>query len=143
VKYWDASALAPLILDEPASDLVRGWLREDSGVVTWGLTRLELASAIERRAREGVLSSSARVVALRRLERLAADSHEVSDLSAVRVRALPLLARHPLRAADAAQLGAALLVAEADPGTLTMAVLDRRLGEAASREGLRVLTWPE
>jgi len=58
------------------------------------------------------------------------------------MRALPLLARHPLRAADAAQLGAALLVADPDPASLVMVVLDRRLAAAAEREGLVVLTWP-
>jgi hypothetical protein len=48
-----------------------------------------------------------------------------------------------LRAADAAQLGAALLIADPDPSSLTMVVLDRRLSMSAEREGLRVLTWSE
>jgi hypothetical protein len=52
------------------------------------------------------------------------------------------LARHALRAADAAQLGAALVVADPDPSSLLMVVLDQRLADAAAREGLRVLTWP-
>jgi antitoxin (DNA-binding transcriptional repressor) of toxin-antitoxin stability system len=79
-----------------------------------------------------------------RLERLAGRaSHEVSDLAAVRVRAIALLARHSRRAADAMQLGAALLVAAPDPASLIMTVLDKRLAAAAEREGLRVLTWPE
>ncbi len=61
----------------------------------------------------------------------------------MRTRALPLLARHPLRAADATQLGAALVIADPDPSSLTMVVLDPRMAHAAEREGLRVLTWPE
>ena len=79
---------------------------------------------------------------LERVERLARETHEVMDLPAVRARALPLLARHALRAADAAQLGAALLIADPEPSSLTLVVLDRRLAEAAEREGLKVLTWP-
>ena len=63
----------------------------------------------------------------------------MADLLAVRKRALSLLARHPLRAADAAQLGAALLVAEHLPPDFTFVCLDDRLGEAAEREGLQVL----
>jgi uncharacterized protein len=141
--FWDASALLPLIVEEPATELALGWLREDMDIILWGLTRVELASAIERRAREQALRPAARAAALRRCERLANDAHEVSDLPAVRVRAIALLARHALRAADAAQLGAALLVADPDPASLTMAVLDKRLASAAEREGLRVLTWPE
>ena len=73
--------------------------------------------------------------------RIANDAHEVSDIAAVRVRSVALLARHPLRAADAAQLGAALLVADSDPSSLAMVVLDQRLAKAAQREGLQVLTW--
>ena len=142
MRFWDASALVPLVVQEKGSALVRGWLREDPGVILWGLTRLELASAIERRAREGLLKAPERNRALDRLERITADAHEVSDLAAVRVRGVALLARHPLRAADAAQLGAALLVADPDPSSLAMVVLDQRLANAAEREGLRVITWP-
>jgi hypothetical protein len=65
------------------------------------------------------------------------------DLAAVRSRASAVLARHALRATDAAQLGAALLVADPEPSSLCMVVLDRRLAMAAEREGLGVLTWPD
>jgi hypothetical protein len=73
---------------------------------------------------------------------LAKSWDEVVDLFAVRARALSLLARHDLRAADAAQLGAALLAAEDHPASLTFVCLDDRLAAAAEREGLRVLTHP-
>ncbi|MBN1610226.1 MAG: type II toxin-antitoxin system VapC family toxin [Polyangiaceae bacterium] len=142
MRFWDASAVAPLLFEEAGSELVRVWLEEDADMVLWGLSRLELVSAVERRAREGVLDAAARAAALLRIDRMANDAHEVTDLSAARVRAMALLARYPLRAADAAQLGAALLVADPDPFSLTMVVLDRRLAEAAQREGLRVLSWP-
>jgi predicted nucleic acid-binding protein len=111
--------------------------------VLWSLSRLEIVSAIERRSRERKLTARQRTLALGRVERLSKEGHEVSDVVAVRSRAVPLLARHPLRAADAAQLGAALLVADPEPSSLTFVVLDRRLAEAAQREGLQVLTWPE
>ena len=142
MRYWDASALAPLVIEEEASELALGWLRSDTEIALWGLTRLELVSAVERRVLEGNIPTSARQPALRLIERITADAHEITDLAAVRMRALPLLARHPLRAADAAQLGAALLVADPDPASLVMVVLDRRLAAAAEREGLVVLTWP-
>jgi len=109
----------------------------------WALSWVELVSAVERRVREGQIPSASRQALLRRLVRIAGDAHEVSDLAAVRARAIPLLARHPLGAADAAQLGAALLIADPDPSSLTMVVLDQRLAVAAEREGLHVLTWPE
>jgi uncharacterized protein len=143
LRFWDASAILPLIIEEPGSELALSWLREDQHLMLWGLTRLELASAIERRAREGLLRPPERAAALRRSQRIADDAHEIVDLAAVRSRAAAVLARHALRAADAAQLGAALLVADPDPASLTMVVLDRRLAAAAEREGLLVLTWPD
>lgn len=143
MRFWDTSAIVPLLVLEQGSKLVRGWLSEDADMVLWGLTRLELVAAIERRAREGRLAAADRAAALVRAERITNDAHEVSDLLAVRVRGISLLARHSIRTADAAQLGAALLVADPDPWSLTLVVLDRRLAAAGLREGLRVLTWPE
>ena len=138
MRYWDASALVPLIVSEPRSRLARTWLLEDDHVVTWAWTRTEITSAIERRTREGTLTRAQRRAVLDRLRGLAAGWDEVVDVLAVRARANAVLARHPLRAADAGQLGAALLVSEQLPDPLVFLCLDRRLGEAAEREGLRV-----
>ena len=46
---------------------------------------------------------------------------------------------HPLRAADALQIGAALVVAGSDPPTLEFVTLDDQQAQAAEREGLQVL----
>jgi len=142
LRFWDASAVVPLIVEETTSPLVRGWVEEDEDVALWAFTRVEVASAIERRAREGRLSAAQRAGALKRIAAFTDAAHEVTDLLAVRSKTLPILARHPIRAADAAQLGAALIVADPDPSALTMVVLDRRLADAAAREGLDVLTAP-
>lgn len=140
MRFWDASALVPLMVAEQTTELVRGWLAEDAIVVTWFWTRVELTSAVERRAREGWLSPAERRAVLDHLDELGRYWDEVVDVLAVRARALALLARHDLRAADAAQLGAALLTAEDRPQSLTFVCLDGRLSAAADREGLRVLT---
>lgn len=142
MRYWDTSAIVPLLVDELGTDLARGWLEDDPSVATWGMSRLELVSAVERRVREGRLGRKERLELLRRLSRIAAGLHEVTDLLSVRTRAASLLARHPLRAADAAQLAAALLVSEGDAGSLTFVSLDRDLALAAEKEGFPVLTWP-
>jgi len=49
-----------------------------------------------------------------------------------------LLRIHPLRAADALQLAAALTAAE-NPGALAFVSLDDRLSDAARREGFSIL----
>ena len=139
MRYWDASALVPLVIAEPASDRVREWLAEDDHMITWAWTRVEIVSAIERRTREGSLSRTQRREVLGRFETLAGNWDEVTDLLAVRLRAHRLLARHPLRAAHAGQLGAALLVQEQLAEPLTFVCPDSRLASAAELEGLRVL----
>ena len=111
MRYWDASALVPLVVEEEATRRARAWLAEDPTILTWAWTRVELAGAVERRARQGELSQAQRRAALSRFDELARSWDEVVDLFAVRARALALLARHDLRAADAAQLAAALLAA--------------------------------
>ena len=139
MRYWDASALVPLVVAEPASDRVREWLAEDGHIITWVWTCTEIVSAVERRSREGALSRMERREVLGRFDALAGDWDEVTDILAVRSRANALLARHPLRAADAAQLGAALLVQEQSAEPLTFVCLDQRLSSAAELQGLRVL----
>ena len=138
MRYWDASALVPLIVAEPDSQRVRRWLSEDDRIVTWVWTRTEITSAIERRARDGLLSRPQRRNVLARFDVLAARWDEVADMLAVRSRANALLARHSLRAADAGQLGAALLVQEQLARPLTFVCLDSRLSLAAELEGLRL-----
>lgn len=138
MRYWDASALVPLLIEEEATPIVRGWLAEDSRVVTWCWSRVEIVSAIERRVREGSVSRRQRRTALECLEVLSGAWDEVTEVLAVRSRAGSLLARHPLRAADAGQLGAALLLGEQLAGPLEFVSLDRRLATAAEREGLRL-----
>jgi uncharacterized protein len=119
---------------------MRRLLDGDMGVVTWVWTRVELTSAVERLTREGKLSRLERRASLDRIFEHASVWDEVVDVVAVRSRAAALLARHPLRAADAAHLAAALWVANDDPSSLEFVSLDQRLAQAAEREGLRALT---
>jgi hypothetical protein len=128
----------PLFVAEATSDAVRSWLGEDSVIATWAWTRVEIASAVERRTREGELSREQRRSIMSRLDGFSATWHEVVEMLAVRSRATSVLARHPLRAADAAQLGAALHVQEQLGAQLQFVTLDQRLAEAAEREGLTV-----
>ncbi|MDE0136724.1 MAG: type II toxin-antitoxin system VapC family toxin [Acidimicrobiaceae bacterium] len=140
MRYWDTSAIVPLFVAESATDMTRSWLRDDDIIVTWAWSRVEIASAIERRAREGELSRDQRRSVMSRLEEFSATWHEVVEMLAVRSRSMSLLARHPLRAADAAQLGAALHVREQLGTPLQFVCLDRRLADAAEREGLSIVT---
>jgi uncharacterized protein len=138
VKYWDASALGPLLIDEPRSAWAVQLHASDDVVATWAWTRVEVASAIERRTRAGLLNAAQRREALKRVEMLGQLWHEITDLLAVRAHALSLMARHALRAADAGQLAAAYLLSQGQPADLSFVCLDERLADAADREGFLV-----
>ncbi|MGH7264147.1 MAG: type II toxin-antitoxin system VapC family toxin [Candidatus Rokuibacteriota bacterium] len=139
MRFWDTSALVPLVFPERETARVERWLREDPGVVVWALTRVELLSALARRRREDP-KAAPRLQAARR-EVIAAWERwsEVTEIDVVRRHAERLVESHPLRAADALQVGAALVVAADRPESLRFVTLDRTQAVAAEREGFRVL----
>jgi hypothetical protein len=137
MRYWDASALVPLCVAEPTTAALRRLAGD--GIVTWSLSAVEIASAIERRAREGRLTDDARVAARAALSEMAAAWTEIAALGPVSERAMRLVATHPLRAADAMQLGAALVAVSDRPTGHEFVCADARLRDAAGREGFAVL----
>lgn len=139
MRFWDASALVPLVCREAQSARCRAWLRDDPVIVVWALAGTEIVSALARRRRDGAMTASTFAAAKRRLLRLEAAWNEVHDLDAVRARARRLLEAHPLRAADALHLAAALLAVEERPQGLGFVTFDLRLADAADREGFAVL----
>ena len=143
MRFWDASALVPLVILEEATSIVGECFLEDERIVTWAWSRVEIVSAIERRVREGSVSRTERRNVLERFHALANSWDEIKDVVAVRSKAIALLARHPIRAADAGQLGAALLFNETMSGVLSFVCLERRLSITAELEALRVIPAPD
>ena len=137
VRYWDASALVPLCVTEPSTRTARELTA--AGIVTWSVSAVEIASAIERRTRETRMSVADRVAARMALDELSAAWTEITALGPVRDRALRLVATHALRAADAMQLAAALVAVSDRPQGHDFVCADGRLRQAASREGFRIL----
>ncbi len=137
MRYWDASALVSLCVTEGGTAAIRP-LAADA-IVTWSVSTVEIASAIERRAREGSLTSDERVHARETLAQLEASWTEIAALGQVRERAVRLVATHTLRAADAMQLAAALVATSDRPQGHEFVCTDTRLRDAAAREGFRVL----
>ena len=139
MRYWDTSAILPLIVDEPVREPLLELYEADPQVVAWWATPVEIASAVSRREREGALSAKEAEVALKAAKRLAAAWHEVVPSDSIRRTAERLLRVHAVRAADSLQLAAALIAANHEPPTLEMVCLDARLGAAARREGFSVI----
>jgi len=114
-------------------------LEEDSEVLAWWGTSVELASVLARREREGLLTADEVSAALGTVRALSESWHEIVPSDAVRRTAERLLRTHPLRAADALQLAALLIAADHDPTSLELVCLDERLNAVARREGFTVL----
>lgn len=139
MKYWDSSALIPLLVPEPETRPLSGLLEADPSVIVWWGTRLECASALARLEREGRLTGRDSVLAWTRLTTLGEEWAEVAPAPSVREEAERMLRVHPLRAADSLQLAAAVVGATMRPTTLEFVTLDQRLADAARREGFAVL----
>lgn len=135
MKFWDSSAVIPLLVAEPTSDSIREIFDGDPVIVAWWATEIECTSAIARRQRQGKLRDELAAEAFGRLSALRAGWHEVEPGEEVRESAKRFLRVHDLRTADALQLAAAFFVAEARPSTLEFISLDERLLTAARREG--------
>lgn len=139
MKFWDTSALVPLVVDEPATTTMADHLKDDPDVIVWMLTSVELLSVLGRLGRSS--KGLADVLPGVRHDAMALFNRwvTVSHVEGVRRRAERLVGVHPLSAADAMQLGAALLAADDRPETLDIVTLDQTLARCARLEGFRVV----
>jgi hypothetical protein len=131
--------VVPLVVEETTSKACRHLLRADRGQLVWCLTRAEIVSALWRRRREGLLGEAEVQKAERRLDLLSDRWSEVDAVVVVREAAERLLRIHPLRAADALQLGAALVALGPRTRGRAFVALDDALLRAAEREGFTAL----
>ena len=139
MKFWDASAIVPLIVEETVSRQVTEVAKKDPEMIVWWGAEIECISAFARLEREQAFNSSQMKQALESLQSLKTNWHEVLPQSDLRSITIRLLRVHPLRAADALQLAAAITAAESKPETLDFVCFDSQLNQAATREGFRVL----
>ncbi|OFW47753.1 MAG: hypothetical protein A3J29_01525 [Acidobacteria bacterium RIFCSPLOWO2_12_FULL_67_14b] len=138
MKFWDASAIVPLVVAEPATAAMQALAAKSPGMLVWWTSHVECASAVARLERDGGLDDEAAAQAFDRLKQIAAGWHEVEAGDAIRETAIRFLRVHPLRAADALQLAAAFIAADRQPASLELVTLDDRLAAAARKEGFAV-----
>ena len=139
MKYWDSSALLPLIVTEAQSRAKQFIYSGDSHVFSWWATRVELLSALARRRHSGEWSDEEFQSSIRRWQRLVERFQDVAPSDRVRETAERLLVDHQLRAADSLQLAAAIVLRQNAVEPFDFVTLDTRLGQAATAEGFRVL----
>lgn len=106
----------------------------------WALSPVEVHSALVRRHKDGSLPASVFATARNRAKHFFTAVAQVVVLEQVAERALRVLDLHPLRAADALQLAAALVASRERPQDLSFVTLDEWLAEAAGREGFPLVS---
>jgi predicted nucleic acid-binding protein len=143
VKFWDSSAIVPLLVAETQTKAMQAIAARDPDMLVWWGSEMECASALARLEREGAFDAKGAGLALSRLTQLANGWHEVEPGESVRETARRFLRVHLLRAADALQLAAAFVAAEGRPSSLSLVTLDERLAEAAGKEGFAVMGMEE
>lgn len=141
--FFDTSAIAKRYLHETGTHWVRNLIKTypANRFALAATTPAEISSLLARRWREGNITSTHLNRLFRAFDRHAVREYVIADLTAViNSTARQLLVNHPLRAADALQLGSAL-VAEAElhgKQPFVFVCADVRLHAAATQEGLTV-----
>jgi predicted nucleic acid-binding protein len=139
VKFWDASAIVPLLVAEPTTRALQALAARDPEMLVWWGSQVECGSALARLERAAALEAKAASLAFERLKQLADGWHEIEPGEIVRENAMRFFRVHPLRVADALQLAAAFVAAERRPPSLQVVTLDERLSDAARKEGFAMV----
>ena len=118
MKFWDASAIVPLLVAESTTRSLQALANRDSDLLVWWGSQVECASALARLERDALLNMKGAALAFDRLKQLANRWHQIEPSEIIRENALRFLRVHPLRPADALQLAAAFIAAERRPPSL-------------------------
>ena len=137
VVYLDTSALVKLCVHESGTPLAVALWEGADVLATSAIADTEIRSVIATGERIGRIDAAPAQQALGRWEELKDGIHYVTLSRQVRESAAALVAKWPLRAADATHLASAMLFKDAP--NLLIAAWDRRLAAAARGEGLTVL----
>ena len=138
MAFWDASAVVPLCCSQPATAPGRRLRRELKRMVMWWGTPVEARSAFARLVREGQLTADERAAGIRLLAQLRVAWDEILPTEKVRSLAEDLPDTHGVRAADAAQLAAALVWCRERPKQRPLVCFDDRLRTVATALGFLV-----
>ena len=139
MKFWDASAIVALCIDEPRTEIVREIVKKDASIVVWWGSVIECCSAFARLRRDGLLIDEEEEQVRDVIDALSAVWTEMEPAEDIRDIAIRLLRNHPLRAADSLQLAAAIVWANSRPKGHHFVCFDSRLREPARKEGFSLL----
>jgi uncharacterized protein len=138
LRFFDASALVKPYAVEPESARLRKLLGA-GGVIVSRLSEVEVASALNRRFREGLLETKRRDEIAAAFAADCATWNVVELTESVSARAVDLLRRHRLRGGDAIQLASALVARDRlGLSAFEFVAFDRALIEVAEHERMTI-----
>jgi predicted nucleic acid-binding protein len=132
--FWDASALVPLCVRQGITPRAIARYKSYDAIVWWA-TPVEIASALARLVRMKQLDSGDWTKARKLAKNLADSWSLIQPSNVLRSKAIQLVERYDLRAADSLQLAAALGWCEDEPHGRVFLTADQRLREAALLSG--------
>lgn len=139
MKFWDASAIIPLCIDEDNTPIVREIAKKDGSLIVWWGSAVECYSAFARLLRDKMLTAEEGAEAIAVLSEMTNVWTEIEPSDEIREITKRLLQNYPLRAADSLQLSAAIMWAGKYPKGHQFVCLNGRLRDAATKEGFVVL----
>jgi predicted nucleic acid-binding protein len=134
VAFWDSSALVPLCVKQSFTAQAATFDLTHATVVWWS-TPVEIMSALAQLLRNGQITDPEFDQAKTQANGLSRRWRVIEPSAAIAQRAKTYLEMHPLRAADALQLAAAMEWCEMQPRNAVFLTFDRRLREAARLTG--------
>lgn len=141
IAYLDASALVKRYLVERGSRETIALTGESEMIATSIVSRAEVAAALAKAARTGLVKHDVARNAQRTFAGDWPDLVRVPVSEALVERAEALAWEHGLRGYDALQLASALTWQESVGEEILLATFDQQLWEAAKRTGLKA--WPD
>ncbi len=139
MRFWDTSAIAPLLWMEEASSERTKQLEQDPLMVVWWGTSVEVESALFRRSSNSEIDAGNAERARTRLTFLSNSWIEIQPTDSIREMAKRLIRVHGLRSADSLQLAAALGACGNHPKNQNFLTGDQNLKRAATKEGFSCL----
>ena len=132
--FWDTSALVPLCVRQSNTPNALA-LHNQYQAVVWWATPVEIASALARLLRIRSLSPRDWVKARDLASQLADTWSVIQPTDAVRSKAIQIVERYDLRAADSLQLAAALEWCQDNPQGRILLTADDKLLQASILAG--------
>ena len=139
IAYFDTSAFAKLVIDEPGSDEARVAWRDASRKVSSRLLYVESRAAVARAERSGRAARRQAIAARSVIDDLWQEVTRVDPAEPLIQRAAELSDRHGLRAYDAVHLASCESISDDD---VVLVASDGDLLSAARGHGLATLRVP-